>query len=1140
MNYSALKRYKSKIAIHARNISAILLVLILVLITAIIFVIINGINNNAAKNLVHAISTDSADRFSHYINRDLALTRKTAVSRAMTSWFADEENESKKAAAFDEMLDYADLFQGIELYFGIHETLNEYSIDSSTTLEDFIPFDKLDQNRPGDIWYFECIYSENDYTLKVDPEIRSGIWYLWINHKVASNGNIMGIFASGLEIPDIFSETFEGYGNDALRGYVVNKNGAIWLHGDSEGTIPQKNYKYIFEEYTDPAFTAAFASYTDRITGIFDDSRSHSEVIRLAKGGQYGYAAIKPITDTDWSVVVFYRHSSLSALMEYLPLLIVLLSALFLYVAARDILMRRFIYSPLNRLTHSVLQADSNDVDFFGKDRDDEIGDLARSIRRMWDNLNAQSKQIREEHSRAQVLMDSMPLTGNLWNRDAVIFDCNEEAVKLFKVKDKQFYIKNFFLCSPEHQPDGELSAEKGTMYVRKAFEEGRCVFDWMHQTIDGTPIPAEVTLVRVKFGDDFAVAGYARDLREYRDMMSEIGRQEFKLKEALNTAQAANKAKSGFLATMSHEMRTPMNAILGIAEIQLQNESLSSKTREALEKIYNSGDLLLNIINDILDLSKIEAGKLELAPAEYKAASLINDTVTLNMMRIGSKPIEFELSVDKSTPSTLFGDELRIKQILNNILSNAIKYTKEGSVAFSVSTEAPPLDEDGVTLVFTVSDTGQGMTEEQVGKLFDEYSRFNTAANRSTEGTGLGMSITQNLVRMMKGGISVTSEQKKGTAFTIRLPQQVIGDDVIGGELAESLERFQLNGMKQLKRSQVVFEPMPYGKVLIVDDVESNLYVAKGLMSPYELTIETVISGFEAIDKIKNGGVYDIIFMDHMMPLMDGLETTTKIRDMGYRQPIVALTANAVVGQSDVFLANGFDGFISKPIDIRQLNAALKKFVRDRQPPNVIEAAQQAQKQTEDKAAQSTSDHAIDPRLAEIFVRDARKTLAVLEEIHEKNNAAYGDEDVRAYTINTHGIKSALANIGETELSAAALRLEKAGRANDTAVMTSQTAPFLDDLRSIIEKYAPPQEDGYSADEDTKEALAFLREKLPVIIEACEVYNKKTAKDAINELREKSWSKTTRDMLGNMADHLLNGDFKDVIQAAQKIIETP
>ena len=280
--------------------------------------------------------------------------------------------------------------------------------------------------------------------------------------------------------------------------------------------------------------------------------------------------------------------------------------------------------------------------------------------------------------------------------------------------------------------------------------------------------------------------------------------------KKLIEATQAASRSKSDFLSNMSHEIRTPLNAILGITEIQLQNESLNQDVREAFNKIYNSGDMLLGIINDILDLSKIEAGKLELVIGKYDIASLISDIAQINMMRICSKQIEFRLSIDENTPSVLLGDELRIKQILNNILSNAFKYTAQGLVELSVTTETESMNSAFVTLVFVVRDTGQGMTKEQVVRLFDEFSRFNLDVNRSTEGTGLGMSITQNLIRMMEGRILVDSEPDVGSVFTVRLPQRRIGFGVLGKELTENLQKLRISSKIHMRRAQITYEPMP------------------------------------------------------------------------------------------------------------------------------------------------------------------------------------------------------------------------------------------------------------------------------------------------------------------------------------------
>jgi len=604
-------------------------------------------------------------------------------------------------------------------------------------------------------------------------------------------------------------------------------------------------------------------------------------------------------------------------------------------------------------------------------------------------------------------------------------------------------------------------------------------------------------------------------------------------VKEQTSELIEANEAKSRFIANMSHEIRTPMNVILGVTEILLQDDKFDRITSEKLLAIYNSGDMLLTIINDLLDLSKIEAGKLELYPDDYDVASVIHDTTALNMMRSGSKSIKFMLSADETLPTTLIGDELRIKQILNNLLSNAFKYTDEGEVELSFSTEDYD-GEDEVLLVISVRDTGRGMSEDQVQKIFDEYSRFISDTKSTIEGTGLGMGISQNLVRLMNGNISVESKLNEGSVFTVRIPQKRSGSGILGHELVEKLKEFQLMGLRQIRKSNLIYDYMPYGKVLIVDDVESNLYVAKGLLAPYGLAMETATSGFQAIDLLSNGNVYDVVFMDHMMPKMNGLEATKIIRDRGYSEPIVALTANAVVGQSDIFMANGFNDFISKPIDIRHLNTVLKKFVRDKQPLEVLEAADAAMKELKTNGINELGHQSVSPQLAEFFVRDVINAVDALEAI-DKKLGRYDDEDISLFTTTVHAMKTAFANVGEIELSALADRLEQAGLRNETNVISSETSDFISQLRATIIRFTPPEEnaDDIEAEDGDHE---YLQQKLSVIKEACSVYNKKKAKDAITDLRQKKWLPEISGLLGTIAEKLLSGDFDSVEQTIELI----
>jgi len=528
-------------------------------------------------------------------------------------------------------------------------------------------------------------------------------------------------------------------------------------------------------------------------------------------------------------------------------------------------------------------------------------------------------------------------------------------------------------------------------------------------------------------------------------------------LEQARNEAEIANRSKSNFLTTMSHEIRTPMNAIIGIAQVQLQRKDLPDDYAAALQTIYSSANSQLGIVNDLLDMSKIETGKMVLTPVEYNTPSLINDAVQLNIVRIGSKQIEFTVDIDENLPSKLYGDELRIKQILNNLLSNAIKYTGKGSVKLSVGCLT---DGDGVTLRFVVEDTGQGMRAEDKERLFSEYTRFNAHANRATEGTGLGLNITKKLVEMMDGAIEVESEYGKGSVFTVTVRQKAVKCSAIGASVAEQLRKFAFTGNRHAANLQITAEPMPYGNVLVVDDVATNLYVAEGLLSLYQLKIETADSGFAAIRKAESGKVYDIIFMDHMMPRMDGIETTRKLRELGYKGAIVALTANAIVGNDEMFMQSGFDGFISKPVDVRQLNEILSKFVRDRHHEEAEKHAAGLRKETDQRngadrdrfAAGVPKLHkpfnpATDPRLLEFFCKDAENAIVTLRET-VKNC------DAKLFTITVHAMKSALANVGESEASNVAAALESVGKSGDIGYVSENIGEFVRTLESLVSKF--------------------------------------------------------------------------------------
>ncbi|MDR2427013.1 MAG: response regulator [Endomicrobium sp.] len=381
-------------------------------------------------------------------------------------------------------------------------------------------------------------------------------------------------------------------------------------------------------------------------------------------------------------------------------------------------------------------------------------------------------------------------------------------------------------------------------------------------------------------------------------------------LTELLNAkaqAEHANSAKSDFLATVSHEIRTPLNAIIGIAHI-MKNSNLDDKQREHMRHIQNSSHMLLNLINDILDFSKIEAGKFELVNEYFYLGQLLNRTESIFKVMFAQKNLNFICRFDDALPKVVFGDEKRITQILTNLLNNSYKYTNEGHVIFSAYLCAATKD-----ICFEIEDTGIGIKKEDMPRLFKAFEQFDKVKNKKNIGTGLGLAITKTLVELMEGSIRIQSEYSIGSHFSVRI------------HLPFGTESDMKN-----EQSTVHKFTAQNAKVLLVDDIEINLMVAKAILKGYAIVPDTALNGKEALDMIQSKD-YDLVLMDHMMPEMDGVEAALKIRELGGKYktlPVIALTANAVNGAENMFLVNGFNGFLSKPMDTQALAASLLKWL--------------------------------------------------------------------------------------------------------------------------------------------------------------------------------------------------------------------
>jgi len=988
-------------------------------------------------------------------------------------------------------------------------------------------------------------------------------------------------------------------------------------------------------------------------------------------------------------------------------------------------------------------------------------------------NRGTQAELIREAYSRSRIILDAMPLSTVLWDEEFNIMDCNEEALRLFGIADKKDFMTRFFDYSPEYQNDGQRSRERVFNYLKKAVEDERVVFEWMHQTADGTPIPSEVTLTKVKLDEKDVIASYVRDLRETKQMLREIEQRDFllnvvnnaagillqseydvfenvmhqcmgmlgraiganlvkiwknyimdrqlcstmlfewmegssiktgpeyskdilysaelpqwseilsrgdcinnvvsslspieqmrmapqgilsvcvmpmfvrnefwgfigfydsnrerlfsqdelsilrsatmliansllrqdvtmnirataaklegviqnymgiiwcidknnvitlfsgqymhklglspvfmegkrldtaldeylhfdifgdklesiakepqdwqtenngtyyqirtapiydaggnlvnivgsidditekvelqnELETALVEAQEANQAKSRFLTSMSHEMRTPLNAIIGLSELSLESKNLSWEDYSYLDSINNAGKTLLGTVNDILDISKIESGKMELNPVEYSLPSLLNDTITQSIVHSGDKPVEFVLDINENLPSSLYGDDLRVKQIFINLLSNAFKYTEEGTVELSLKCIGDmAAAADTVWLVARVSDTGIGIKKEEIDNLFVDFTRMDVMVNRKIEGTGLGLPIAKKVAALMDGSISVESEYGKGSTFTVQIRQGFVNNSVIGAEVASRLKNFsylelQPGGTSPLKRCS-----LPYARVLVVDDVTTNLDVAKGMLKPYGMQIDCVTSGQRAVDRIRDEKVkYNAIFMDHMMPGMDGIEATRMIREeigTEYARtiPIIALTANAIVGNEEMFLSNGFQAFISKPINIGRLDAVIREWVRDAEQekaPGLVNIDGQMLPNVRsglERRVYSDRRSGVDRRIigGDIAGLDIQKGITLFggaEESYFQVLRSYmvntrplleslkkvTSDNLAEYAVTVHGIKGASRGICADILGAKAEALEKAAKEENFDFVSKNNNAFIRDAERLI-----------------------------------------------------------------------------------------
>ncbi|MDR1838509.1 MAG: response regulator [Treponema sp.] len=1269
---------------------------------------IHDISTGESRNNARFYSVEVAEILGAHLNSEIGFLNYASQSKELINWFADEDNIEKKAAAYEEMMRYAEILQIKSLYFVILDSLNEYSIENGALFEDFVSFNVLDPLKLYDQWFFDCINSDNEFTLWMDVDKITNTRRLWLNHKVMENGDVCGVFCSALQFDDIFNELFGRYDSKNVKGFIIDQNGFIKM--DSSVSEPAlffegvthdeaQETRHILDVNQNRVFISAIKEYLERsaLNVISDFNYGFFLVepdITILSNSPYRYLATTPIPNTSWSTVILYSAQSLFNIRLLLQPLLVIMSVFLLYAAVSSELIKRMVFTPLKRLTGSVSSAGFDSSGIFGINRDDEIGELARTMQETWNHLNDYNAKLfismRERERKARFLHAVNTMTAILLNAEnesafetslpegiRFMADCmNLDHVYIWRneIRDGNLHFVQMYQWTKDISQEKNLvpaadrvfSYNKDTPQWLEQFWKSKCIFGpvntmpsperellesyniksilavpvYLHgnfwgfvsydvcheertmqqdeidilrsgslimvsainrneqeaalnqhtQLLQTLNLAASVLLNpkisefennlhhamgiianavnadRVYIGKNYTHQGeryvtqiyewtedtgplesdkytlsisYRNNLPEWEEILAkgqcinslvrnmsvesqaalssqnilsifvvpvflhdqfwgfvgfddchqerifteneetiirssclmignaflrhddvtEIVRLQADLEEALKEAQAASRAKSAFLANMSHEIRTPLNSIMGFSELALDDE-VSSRTSDYLSKIIENAEWLLQIVNDILNISKIESGKIDMEQIPFDIHELFVSCKTTILPKAIEKGIYLHFFAEPSTGKMPLGDPTKLRHVLVNLLSNAVKFTNTGTINFIM--EIKDKTEKTVTMHFEVKDSGIGMTKEQIDRIFEPFMQAESGTTRKYGGTGLGLAIAKNLIEIMGGHLSVDSTPGIGSNFFFDLTFDMI--DITEDEAFAQKTMFNEIG-----------KPAFEGEVLLCEDNNMNQQVICEHLA--RVGLKTVVAengkiGVEFVQsrKEKNESLFNLIFMDMHMPVMDGLEASDKIHELGTDIPIVALTANVMSDDMEVYKSHGITDCLGKPFSSQELWRCLLKYFT----PLSISSPE--------KKEQIEAENELQNKIELLFMKNNKNK-------YEEINRTLKEGDIKLAHRLTHTLKSNAGQIGRHSLQKIAAEVERQLKNGKNEVTPQQKVLLktaLEETLSQLEaRFASKQKTPQTENDlpfDNKSALELLEKLEPLL----------------------------------------------------------